>query len=112
MTQDTAAEVRLVFGGALTMHTVDTVHATLREAIERPCSPTGVPVTAISIDCVAASEIDLTFIQLLIATRLSAGRRDKTVRLAAAPDGALLDTLTRGGFQVVIECPAGESLAG
>jgi hypothetical protein len=107
MIQDTAAAVHIVFEGALTMRTVDTVHATLREAIELPSPPAGISIASISIDCAAATEIDLTFIQLLIATRVSAYRLDKAVNLAAAPDGALLDTLTRGGFQVVRESGAG-----
>jgi hypothetical protein len=112
MIQDTAGAVHIVFEGALTMRTVDTVHATLREAIELPPPPAGISIASISIasvsiDCAAATEIDLTFIQLLIATRVSAYRLDKAVNLTAAPDGALLDTLTRGGFQVVRESGAG-----
>jgi hypothetical protein len=116
MTEDIAAGVPLVFAGALTMRTVDDIHATLREAIERPDSaadppadPAADPLGArISIDCAAATEVDLTFVQLLIASRISAPRVGKTVQLAAPADGALLDTLTRGGFQAVREsCPDG-----
>jgi ABC-type transporter Mla MlaB component len=100
MTQDAEAGARLVLQGALTMRTADTVHATLRDAIERPADAAA---GTILIDCVAATEVDLTFIQLLIASRISAVLRGKAVALAAAPDGALLDTLTRGGFQVADE---------
>lgn len=99
MTQSAAA-ARLVLAGALTIGTADTVHATLRAAIE-PTS--GVGPTDISIDCSEAGEIDLSFIQLLIAARISAQLLGRAVSLATCPDGALLDTLTRGGFQVVCE---------
>jgi ABC-type transporter Mla MlaB component len=102
MTHDAATGARLVLEGALTVRTVDIVQATLRQAIEAP------PAFAdgdnpISIDCAASEEIDLTFILLLIASRISAHRRNKAVHLATPPDGTLLDTLTRGGFQVVRE---------
>jgi len=110
MTQDTGTGVRLVFEGALTMRNADAVRATLMEAIgvDVPVAPDG-PVAAdvsmggLLIDCAGASEIDLTFIQLLIAARISAHRLNRELRLATLPDGALLDTLTRGGFQVIDE---------
>jgi ABC-type transporter Mla MlaB component len=113
MTQDTEAGARLVLEGALTMRTVDAVRATMREAIERAVAnqesaAPGSRAPAIVIDCAAAEEIDLTFIQLLIAARLSARGRNRTVILASAPDGALLDTLTRGGFQPVRESDAAD----
>jgi anti-anti-sigma regulatory factor len=93
MTQDTIMGACLVLEGALTMRTVETVRATLREAIALLAAP-------LAIDCSAATEIDLTFVQLLVATRISAQRLGGTVSLVSAPDGALLDTLTRGGFRV------------
>jgi hypothetical protein len=82
------------------MRTVETVRAILREATA--------PLAAVRnggllIDCSAATEIDLTFVQLLVATRVSAQRLGGTVSLAPAPDGALLDTLTRGGFRVACD---------
>jgi ABC-type transporter Mla MlaB component len=86
----------LMLEGALTMRTVETVRATLREAIAPLAAP-------LAIDCSAATEIDLTFVQLLVATRVSAQRLGGTVSLAPAPDGALLDTLTRGGFRVACD---------
>ena len=59
--------VRLVLEGALTMRVpIDAVPGpTLRGAME-PASAAN-----LSIDCSAATEVDLTFIQLLVATRLS-----------------------------------------
>jgi anti-anti-sigma regulatory factor len=104
MTQDTIMGACLVLEGALTMRTVETVRATLREAIALLAAP-------LAIDCSAATEIDLTFVQLLVATRISAQRLGGTVSLVSAPDGALLDTLTRGGFQVACDAK-GDGAAG
>ena len=103
MPQDTAADIQLVLEGALTMRTVETVRATLRATIEPPLdtAPAGMAPAAIAIDCSAAAEIDLTFIQLLIAARVSTSAASRPLRLAPEPDGTLLDTLNRGGFRVV-----------
>ncbi len=103
MTQATTDDVRLVLEGALTVRTIEGVHATLREAIEPPLDGLDSVAANLSIDCSAATEIDLAFVQLLIAARISARPRGKSVGLATCPDGVLLDTLTRGGFQVVRE---------
>jgi ABC-type transporter Mla MlaB component len=100
MTQDADTGVCLVLEGALTMRTIDTVHATLRAAIE---ALSGVPPSNVAIDCSAATETDLTFVQLLIATRISANAIGHAVSLATIPDGALLDTLSRGGFVMARE---------
>jgi ABC-type transporter Mla MlaB component len=100
MPQETTTNVQLVLDGALTMRTVEAVRATLRVALEPPSStaPTG-----IDIDCSAASEIDLTFIQLLIAARVSTCAAGRSLSLTPCPNGVLLDTLTRGGFRLVPE---------
>jgi anti-anti-sigma regulatory factor len=92
MTQDAAAGGHVALAGALTIRTIETVHATLREAIAQHGS--------VSIDCTAATEVDLSFIQLLVAARTSARRSDNSVVLAACPDGALLDALAQAGFRV------------
>jgi hypothetical protein len=109
MPQDTQTNVQLAFDGALTMRTVDDVRATLRAAIEPPAdaAPEGFVPPGISIDCSAADEIDLTFIQLLIAARLSGRACGRSLQFAPEPNGVLLDTLTRGGFRVVPEPGAG-----
>jgi hypothetical protein len=105
MPQETAANVHLVFDGALTMRTVETVQATLRAAIGAPsgATPADPAPTGIAIDCSAATEIDLTFIQLLIAARVSTSAAGRRLGLAPCPEGVLLDTLTRGGFRLVPE---------
>jgi ABC-type transporter Mla MlaB component len=110
MIQDTDAGARLVLDGALTMRTVDAVRATLLEAIERPsadgAASVNAPSAGLAIDCTEASEVDLTFIQLLIAARVTTRGLGRPVSLASAPDGVLLDALTRGGFQPIEEISA------
>ena len=109
MPQNTAANIQLVLDGALTMRTVETVRATLRAAIEPPLdtAPDAIAPAAVGIDCSAATEIDLTFIQLLIAARISTSAAGPPLRLTPEPDGTLLDTLNRGGFHVVPEAGGG-----
>jgi anti-anti-sigma regulatory factor len=95
MTLDVAAAGHLALDGALTIRTAEAVSAKLLDAIREH--------TCLSIDCSAAPEIDLSFIQLLIAARASALLSHRSVILATRPDGVLLDTLTRGGFRVTQE---------
>jgi ABC-type transporter Mla MlaB component len=103
MTQDIAAASRLVLDGVLTIRTAGALCGTLREAVAKHSS--------VSIDCAAAVEADLSFIQLLIAARASARRSDKTVTLMTFPDGPLLDALTRAGFRVTHEHQSGQAPA-
>lgn len=95
MTQAAASAGRLVLEGALTTRTAEALCTTLRENIAH--NP------AVLIDCLAATEVDLSFIQLLVASRVSAAQSGKTVVLSASPDGALLTALTRAGFSVTQE---------
>ena len=50
------------------------------------------------VDCTEASEIDVSFLQLLVAAQRSAERSGKTIALSAPPQGALADALKRCGF--------------
>ena len=95
MTRDVASADRLDFDGPLTMRAAETLCATLRTALEAS--------TVVAIDCNAATDVDLSFIQLLLSARLSAGQQSRTLALASRPAGVLLDTLTRAGFRVVDE---------
>jgi hypothetical protein len=52
----------------------------------------------ISIDCSKAEEIDLSFIQCVIAARRLASASGKLIVLNAPAGGALRDALVRGGF--------------
>jgi hypothetical protein len=87
-----AALARLEFKGSLSIRDADAVRDALRDAMMRQ--------GLLLIDCSGVTEADLTFIQLLIAVRQEPHHR---VVLTARPDGALLDTLVRCGFQVVAD---------
>jgi ABC-type transporter Mla MlaB component len=100
---DAVPAIRLAFDGALTMRTAETLCTTLREAIGQQVD--------VSIDCTAAGEVDLTFVQLLVAARASARRSGRTVTLAAQPEGTWLHTLTRAGFRITHEDRPGEARA-
>ena len=76
--------------GALTLRTIETTRTKLLEMLERH--------QALEIDCSAATEIDLSFIQLLLSARMSAQSTGKTIALAHPASGALSDALQRGGF--------------
>jgi anti-anti-sigma regulatory factor len=95
MTLDVATAAHLALDGTLTIRTAEAVSAKLLDAIREHAR--------LAIDCSTAADIDLSFIQLLIAARATALLSHRSVILAGRPDGALLDTLTRGGFRVTEE---------
>jgi ABC-type transporter Mla MlaB component len=61
----------------------------------------------VRVDCSEATEVDLSFIQLLIAARKTASAAGREFGLAAPADGPLLDALKRGG--VVADGPGSAS---
>jgi len=81
---------RVLFDGARTVRTVANARASLLEALADH--------SALLVDCDAADTVDLTFIQLLLAARLSAQQAGKRLALAAPASGALLAALGQGGF--------------
>jgi anti-anti-sigma regulatory factor len=89
-TRSTVEVERFVLDGSLTLRTVETTRAKLLETMERH--------QALEIDCSAATEIDLSFIQLLLSARTSAQSAGKTIALAQPLSGVLSDVLQRGGF--------------
>jgi anti-anti-sigma regulatory factor len=53
---------------------------------------------AVEVDCTDATEIDVSFPQLLISACRMAADLGKTLVLSAPASGVLRDTLLRGGF--------------
>ncbi len=90
MTDPQPGDARIRLDGALTVRGVDSVHAKLAAALEQHA--------VVVVDCSAATEIDLSLIQLLLAARRTAQHADKTLRLAGADNTALRTALLRGGF--------------
>ncbi len=85
------AELKLK--GPLTLRTAIETCDVLREALAHN--------TAVSIDCRDATDVDLSFIQLLVAARSSAQQASRTVTLAESPDGPLLAVLRRAGLRSI-----------
>ncbi len=76
--------------GSLTTPVGEEVHRTVREAL-RGCE-------RLVIDCSDATEVDVSFLQILVATDRAAGRSHKTAALASPPGGVLGAALRRCGF--------------
>ena len=80
---------RIVLKGPVTLPAVEAIHAQFLALEDRP---------AITVDCSAVTEADVSLVQLILAARASARRAGRSVALAKPAGGALLDTLERGGF--------------
>ena len=52
-----------------------------------------------TLDLAGLEAVDVAGLQLVLAARRSAGQSGKTLRLAAAPAGALLAALVSAGFR-------------
>jgi anti-anti-sigma regulatory factor len=81
---------QIAFEGAATIRQVADHATRLREALA-----TGPELV---IDVAAVTAADLSFIQLIEAARVSCAERGTALRLAQPADGALRETLSRGGF--------------
>jgi len=81
---------RIVLTGELTIRTIEAAHARLRERLAQRAD--------LEIDATGATQVDVSFIQLLLAARRSAAAAGTAVALAAPAAGALRDALIRGGF--------------
>jgi ABC-type transporter Mla MlaB component len=101
MVQDVDPAHHLALSGVLTVRRAEELLGLLRTAVAEH--------ERLRVDCGAAEEVDLTFLQLLIAARTSARARGRQVTLSAPPAGALAEALGRAGFVPVREAaPAGE----
>jgi len=78
------------FDGSLTLPRAEAIRSTLAAALDD-----GAPI---AIDCGGATDVDVSFIQLLLAARRSAAQRGASLALAAPAAGVLRTALERGGF--------------
>ncbi len=90
MIHDVDPTNRLALNGVLTMRRADELLGLLRAAVAQH--------DWLQLDCAAAEEVDLTFLQLLIAARASAAATGRRVTLSAPPAGVLAEALARAGF--------------
>lgn len=78
--------------GSLTTPRAEAVHAEVFAVVSGHSN--------VTIDCSQASEMDVAFIQILVAANRFAAQSGKTVALAAPPAGLLAETLNRCGFSL------------
>ncbi|WP_246138571.1 STAS domain-containing protein [Nitrospirillum bahiense] len=90
---------KIVLEGARTLRNAEETHAALVSAMKAHA--------VLEIDCGALDEVDLSFVQLLLAARKSARNAQRILKLAQPVSGALRDTLHRGGFLMTAELVAG-----
>lgn len=88
--QDQTA-VTVGLSGLTTLRTITTAHEKLLSALTR----TGGRVI---IDVGENNDVDLSFVQLLLSAYRTAAQTNTDLTLSSPASGALLKTLTRGGF--------------
>ncbi len=88
--QEAPSSGTLDLSGPRTIRYTDQTRSLLLEAL---CAH-----SAISLDCSAVTEADLSLVQLLISGRMSGQLSGKTVTLLYPPGGAFLQTLSKAGF--------------
>ncbi len=76
--------------GSLTTPRAEAIHSEVLAALSGHSS--------VTVDCSNASDMDVAFIQILVAANRFASQRGKTVALASPPAGLLAETLRRCGF--------------
>jgi anti-anti-sigma regulatory factor len=82
--------VNVAFFGAATIQNITAGRQQLLSALAES--------DEVVVDCGAVEDVDVCFLQMLVAAHLGARQAGKVVRLAAAPAGRLFDALERGGF--------------
>lgn len=90
MSEQQSGTACVILDGPLTVREIDAVQARLAAALRQ--HPT------VTVDCAAATQVDVSLIQLLLAARASATHTGKTLRLDAPAEGVLHAALAAGGF--------------
>lgn len=85
-----AVSDHLKFSGALTVRVAKQIRARMIDAFRE--------FPSVTVDCSGASEVDLSFIQLMLAARKSAAAAAKTLSFTQPADGALLEALRQAGL--------------
>jgi ABC-type transporter Mla MlaB component len=94
---------RLVFDGALTARNIGVAHARLSQALHQRAS--------VEIDCAGATEIDLSFAQLLLSARRTAAKTGKSLVLAPSSATVLHDVLARAGLLPAVDSAPSDDAA-
>jgi anti-anti-sigma regulatory factor len=85
-----AEPIRLCLDGALTVARAEDVRDAVLAALAEPAG--------LVVDCSGATQVDLAFLQIMLAAARTAATRGTSLSLAAAPSGPLATALARGGF--------------
>jgi anti-anti-sigma regulatory factor len=80
----------VLFNGVLTIKNAEEIHAKFLEVLGGSGD--------IVIDTADADEVDVSFVQLLLAARRSAREQGRALSLSAPAEGLLREVLVRGGF--------------
>ena len=86
-----APTVVIGFSGAATIRQADEIAERLKQALASS--------DRVEIDCGEVTEVDLTFLQLILSARKSAEATGKVLSLSAPACGALLEAVTVCGAQ-------------
>jgi anti-anti-sigma regulatory factor len=100
VTSETAETARLSLAEAVTIRDMPLLHARLRDALA--AHPT------VTIDCTAVTDVDLTFLQLVLSARKSAGAAGKSVAIIPPKGEVLTDILMRAGLLCAVGDPHSE----
>jgi ABC-type transporter Mla MlaB component len=82
-------DLHFTIEGAATVTQASDIAASLRSLIA--------PAKSVVVSC-TATQVDVTFLQILLAGRRSAQAAGGDLRLAQAPEGALAEAIEAGGF--------------
>lgn len=88
---------RLALSGVMTIRETPSIHQRLRDML--------VSRTAVTIDCREVSDIDPSFIQLVLSARKTAAARGKRLSFLSPNVDGLCDTLVRIGLMSASEDP-------
>ena len=98
MSPDPTAAGHVPLEGALTVRNVAEIHSRLRESLRQ--------YSTVTIDCNAATDVDLSFLQLVLSARKSATVSGKSVSLVSPATDMLSETLRRAGLLGVASASA------
>jgi anti-anti-sigma regulatory factor len=99
---DLSAPTYVTMPPSLTVRDAEHVHARLLEAVRDRSS--------VVIDCRAATDIDLSFIQLVISAHKSALANGKALTVVPPSDGRMTDILRRAGLIGTADRPPADAL--
>jgi hypothetical protein len=81
----------LRFAGALTLPEAEAIRTSLLAGLHSEAR-------VVELDCTDASEVDVSFLQIVVAARRTAAMKGKSITFSLPAAGALRDALERGGF--------------